>query len=346
MQTYLSTSLQRPETRVLAMISGLWMSRLVAFAVRNGVFDELLERPCSAEDLAARKGLSSDVVRRLLLGLVHLGLLRHQGTAFALADDGRLLLQDSPTGFAAMTRLWSELFDGAWQTLDETARTGEPGFNIVHGEPIFVRIGRDKTVAGVFDAAMSGLATIIAVEAAHCLCRSELTTICDVGGCDGSLLRHIIAASPHVRGIVFDQPHVVDRAKASAATAGQATAGQEIAFVGGDFFASVLLAPSHILSNVIHDWSNEDAIRILKNVWAAQPAGGTLYLVEMMLDDVNEPILARSTDLNMLMLTGGRERTRADFDALLAQAGFEIARVEKLADLSCLITAQRIDAAR
>jgi hypothetical protein len=111
--------------------------------------------------------------------------------------------------------------------------------------------------------------------------------------------------------------------------------------VGGDFFEGVPEAPAHILSNIIHDWADADARRILENVRAAQPRDGTLYLVEMMLGGAAEPLLARSTDLNMLMLTGGRERREAEFAEILGAAGFRITGVRPIAGLTCLLEARK-----
>ncbi|MDF7673373.1 methyltransferase [Acetobacteraceae bacterium ESL0709] len=314
------------------------MSRLISFSVRNNIFEDLYNCPCSANELAVRRGFKSDIIQRLLLGLVHLGLVKKEREKFVLAEDGFLLLQKAPTGFAAMTQLWSELFDGAWQVIDQTAKTGIPGFEIVHGEPIFAFIGRDSALAKTFDTAMSGLTNIIATEVANHIALSELTLLCDVGGGNGALMRTILASNPQMKGLVFDLPHVIERAIV-------VTEPGVITFIGGDFFESVSSAPAHILSNVIHDWSDQEAIRILHNVWRAQPREGVIYLVEMMLDHDEEPILARSTDLNMLMLTGGCERSYTDFDRLLSRAGFKILSVEKIVDFTCLITARRIDVA-
>jgi hypothetical protein len=333
MLDYLTMSVRRPETRLLAMISGLWMSRLVGFAVRHGIIKALAEDR-SAGEVAAATSFLPDVTERLLDGLAHLGLVERKGDAYALTDDGRLLLPGKPGGFAAMATLWSELFDGAWSALDETARTGVPGFQVHHGQPIFAKLGSDPAIAATFDVAMRGLAGLIADEVARHVARRRHALICDVGGGDGLLLGRILAEAPGMSGILFDRPDVAERARsANAAT-------DRITVCGGDFFDAVPEAPAHILSNIIHDWPDDDAIRILSNVRAAQPADGRLYLVEMMLGGESEPLLARSTDLNMLMLTGGRERTHDTFGILLSQAGYEIEHVDTVADLTCLIAAR------
>jgi hypothetical protein len=333
MSGYLAMSAQRPETRLLAMISGVWMSRLVGFAVKEGIFSTLAEQEQDAASLASRLGFDPAVTVRLLDGLVHLGLVRVSQGSYSLTEDGILLAPDAEGGFSAMSRLWTELFDGAWAELSGTARTGTAGFELHHGAPIFAKIGGDPGIARTFDQAMRGLAGLVAREVAHVLAPRRHELICDVGGGNGMLLSRILAASPGTRGILFDQPHVAAAAQPK---------NPHIEVMGGNFFESVPAAPVHVLSNVIHDWSDADALRILQNVAAAQPADGTLYLVEMMLGGAAEPLLARSTDLNMLMLTGGRERSEAEFAGILAAAGYWIEEVRPLAELTCLIRARKV----
>jgi len=325
-------SAQRPETRLLAMISGVWMSRLVAFAVEEGVITTLARQPCDAPTLAGRLGFDPQVTTRLLDGLVHLGLAQERVGIYLLTEDGLLLVPGAEGGFSAMSRLWSQLFDGAWGELAGTARTGKAGFELRHGMPIFARIGQDPEIARVFDEAMRGVAALVAREVAARLGPRRHALICDVGGGSGLLLSRILAASPGTCGIVFDRPDVVAAAIVN---------DSRMTVVGGDFFETVPPAPVHILSNVIHDWSDTHALRILSTVAAAQPKDGILYLVEMMLGGVAEPLLARSTDLNMLMLTGGRERREAEFAEILAAAGYKISSVRPLAELTCLIEAHK-----
>jgi hypothetical protein len=332
MTGYLGMSAQRPETRLLAMISGVWMSRLVAFAVEEGVIATLARQPADAATLAGRLGFDPQVATRLLDGLVHLGLVQDRFGVYHLTEDGALLAPEAEGGFSAMSRLWSQLFDSAWGELAGTARTGRAGFELRHGMPIFAHIGQDPEIARVFDDAMRGLAGLVAREVAAALAPRRHPLICDVGGGSGLLLSRILAASPGTRGILFDRPDV-----AAAATVDD----PRMTVIGGDFFEAVPPAPVHILSNVIHDWPDADALRILAAVAAAQQGDGILYLVEMMLGGAAEPLLARSTDLNMLMLTGGRERREAEFAEILGAAGYRISSVRPLAELTCLIEARK-----
>jgi hypothetical protein len=336
MPDYLSLSVRRPETRILAAISGLWMSRLMGFASKVGLFEAVAPGAVRASDIARAKGFAEDPLARALDGLVHLGLIERSGDCFSLTADGCLMLPGARGGFKDMAALWHDLFDGAWAELETTMRTGEPGFAVYHGEPIFARIGRDAVAAQHFDGAMRGLSQLIAADAsaliAERLCALSCASLCDVGGGDGYLISEIAALCPEIDCQLLELPHVVDAGAANLKD-------RRVTALSGSFFESVPAADAHILSNIVHDWPDDDAVRILRRVRAAQAGSGTLFVLEMMLGGDCEPLLARSTDLNMLVLTGGRERTRQAFEQLLAQAGYRVRSVQPIADLTCLVEA-------
>jgi hypothetical protein len=336
MRAYLSLSASRPEIRVLAAISGLWMSRLVGFAVKAGLFEALDEGLGVPAELAAAKQLAAGPLARALEGLAHLGLLERDGERYALTVDGRLLLPKALGGFADMAVLWSELFDGAWAEFESTVRTGSPGFIVRHGEPIFARIRRDPPTAKRFAGAMTGLAQLVAREASASLAERiralGCARVCDVGGGEGFLVTEVARRCPGVAFVLFDLPEVVQPSAGKLQAAG-------IAASSGSFFTSVPSADAHVLSNVIHDWSDAEAVHILQNVRRAQGKAGALFLLEMMLGGDAEPLLARSTDLNMLVLTGGRERTRGEFDTLLSESGYRLVSARPIGEYTCLLEA-------
>jgi hypothetical protein len=221
--------------------------------------------------------------------------------------DGALLL---PAPF-----LWRPLGD-----LYESVRTGEPAFQRVFGQRFFEYLATHPGDAAVFNAAMTqGIAwSTPALLAAYDFSRFE--RLVDVGGGEGALLRDILAATPRLRGLLFDLPAVV--AGAGGILAGEIAARCEI--VGGDFFDSVPEgADAYLLKGVIHDWPDDDAARILRNTRRAIPAGGTLLVVEP-IDSGARP--AGLSDLLMLAI-GGRDRSETEFRALLAAAGFELTRL-------------------
>ena len=149
--------------------------------------------------------------------------------------------------------------------------------------------------------------------------------VVDVGGGRGALLAGILKAHPGVRGIVFDQPHVVAGARETLAAAGVA---DRCAVEGGDFFQTVPAGDAYILKNVIHDWDDARATTILRHCRGAIGPNGKLLLVELLLPPRNTPSFAHWADLEMLVMTeGGRERTETEYAALYTAAGFRLSRV-------------------
>jgi hypothetical protein len=157
----------------------------------------------------------------------------------------------------------------------------------------------------------------------------------DVGGGNGSLLIETLKRHPHQRGVLFDRPDVIERASAglkAAGLEGRCTA------VSGDFFVSVPPGgDASLMRHIIHDWDDERARVILKNCRAVMPASGRLLLVESVIAPGDTPDWFKLLDLTMLVLLGGMERTEAEFSALLASAGFRLARVLRTRAEVCVI---------
>ena len=205
--------------------------------------------------------------------------------------------------------------------LYESVRTGEPAFERVFGQGFFEYLADHPADAVVFNTVMNqgSASTIDALLAAYDF--SHFERLVDVGGGEGALLRGILAATPKLKGVLFDLPQVV--ARASEILRGDVAARCQI--VGASFFDSVPEgADAYLLKGVIHDWPDEDALRILSNTRRAIRSDGTLLLIERFVDSGSRP--AGLIDLLMLVI-GGRERTEAEFRSLLAAADFSLTRV-------------------
>ena len=249
---------------------------------------------------------------------------------FTLQPDGRfgntplaeMLRADHPQSQREGAQLLTSAF--LWRPLGELAesvRTGEPAFERIFGQRFFPYLASHPDDAAIFNAAMTqGVSwTTSVLLAAYDF--SRFTRLVDVGGGEGALLRDVLAATPGLRGVLFDLPTVVSGA--TEILTGDIAARCQV--VGGDFFGSVPEgADAYILKGVIHDWPDEDAVRILRNIRLAIRSDGTLLLIEGLVDSAESP--AGFSDLLMLVI-GGRERTAEEFRALLATAGFAVARV-------------------
>lgn len=212
-----------------------------------------------------------------------------------------------------------------WGHLLDSVATGQPAFEHAHGMGVFAYLAERPDASAVFDAAMTGRTgpEADAVVAAYDF--SPCGTVVDVAGGQGSLLAAILRANPAARGILFEQPHVLPEARRSLDAAGL---GPRCELVAGDFFASAVAGgDAYVLKKIVHDWDDARAGRILAQVRRAMPTTARLLLVETVVPPGNEPAFGKLADLAMLVWTGGRERTEAEFRALLAAAGFELTRV-------------------
>jgi hypothetical protein len=302
---------------------GIIAAQAIYTATKLHIPDLLVSGPQTVAELAAHCGAHAATLERLLRALASIEM-------FALTPDGRfcntplseVLRADHPQSrrdwalFLPAPFLWRPVGD-----LYESVRTGEPAFARVFGQGFFEYLADHPADAVVFNSVMTqgSASTIDALLAAYDFSRFE--QLVDVGGGEGALLRDILAATPKLKGVLFDLPQVV--ARASEILQGDVVARCQI--VGASFFDSVPEgADAYLLKGIIHDWPDEDALRILSNTRRAIRSDGTLLLIERFVDSAARP--AGLIDLLMLAI-GGRERTEAEFRSLLAAAGFSLTRV-------------------
>ncbi|MDH6555078.1 methyltransferase [Streptomyces sp. SAI-041] len=219
--------------------------------------------------------------------------------------------------------------------------TGEEAFTKVFGEPVWQYHADRPEANDLMNQVMSRESEAMIDDLVAAYDFSPFGTVVDVGGGEGALLAGILAATPGLNGIVFDQPHVVsDVLLRSEGLAHRTKA------VGGDFFDSVPEGgDAYVLKWVLHDWSDEKCVEILACVRAAMSPGGTLLVVESVIEPGNDPAPSKILDMVMLVLNGGQERTREQFETLLRRAGFHVNRVLPMASSSSsIIEATAIEA--
>jgi hypothetical protein len=215
--------------------------------------------------------------------------------------------------------------DRCWDDLSESVRTGETAFDRLYGRPYFDYLGKHPEQAKIFDAAMTGFSgrAMRAMLDAYDL--SGVATLADVGGGLGTNLTAALGRYPAMRGLLFDQPHVVERARPRLEAAGIAS---RCAVAGGDFFeAAPRGADAYLLGHILHDWDDAKAGLILDNLRRAMPAGAKLLLVEYVLPEGDGASFGKLLDLHMMVLLGGLERTEAEYRRLFAAHGFRLTRV-------------------
>lgn len=203
--------------------------------------------------------------------------------------------------------------------------TGASAFEYVHGSELFDYLRRDRAAAQVYEAWMTRLSEMQAPALVNSYDYVKFPTIVDVGGGHGALLVAILHANSSVRGVLFDLPEVL----AGARLVREGGVESRCSVVAGDMFDHIPPGESlYILKTVIHDWDDDSAVRILRNCREAMSIDSRLLLIESIVPEGNEPHPSKFMDLNMLVLThGGRERTAAEYRALLRASGFELSRI-------------------
>jgi len=312
------------------MSIGHYISRALHLAAKLGIADQLANGARSAGEIAEATGTHAPSLRRVLRLLASVGVFDEQADGrFALTPLGEALRSDAPFSSRASVMLFAGVgIQDSWKELEYCVRTGQPAFRKTSPDgDAFSHM--DPEQAKVFDDAMATFAPATAAAIAAAYDFTGLGTLVDVGGGNGALLIGILGANPELHGIVFDRPEPAERAKKKLAEAGLESRCQVVA---GDFFESVPSGgDAYILKHVIHDWDDEKAVAILKRCHRAMKPGAKLLIAEGVypprIDRSLEGRGAAANDVNMLVATGGRQRSEAEFRSLYEAAGFALTRI-------------------
>jgi SAM-dependent methyltransferase len=220
-----------------------------------------------------------------------------------------------------------------------TVKTGETAFAHANGAEVFPYYAAHPESAEPFNRAMTEMSAAVAEAVVRAYDFSGFERIIDVGGGHGHLLASVLGANPNARGTVFDQPAVVAGARDAVTRLGG-----RLEAVGGDFFAAVPAGgDAYLLKHIIHDWDEERALTILRNVRAAMKPDGRLLLVEWVVPEGDEPSMAKLGDVHMMVMTGGQERTAEEYARLFERAGFRLTRVIETESQMAVIEGVRVD---
>ena len=334
-----------PATTLLHLMTGYRAMQAICVAARLGLADLLRDGARGSEELARATGADARALHRLLRALASLGVFGEDADGrFTPSELGALLRSDVPGSLRAAAIFFGDERNWhAWGKLERSVMSGEP-VRGPRGTQVFLEeSARDPEGAALFNAAMTSLTSAFdaAVTAAYDF--SRLGTLVDVGGGQGALISSILAANPALRGILFDIPPVIESARGRIGEAGLAG---RCELVAGDFFASVPAGgDAYVLKWVIHDWDDEHSVAILGSCRRAMARDGRLLLVERVVPErVDQSADTQGIvlgDLNMLLWTGGRERTAAEYRALLASGGFTLARIVPTATQLSIIEGAR-----
>src|SRR5581483_10747584 len=297
-----------PQAVLSQMINGYWTTFSIVAAARLGIADQLASGPRTIAELAERTDTNPEALYRLLRALASVGVFAesepHTFAQTPLSEPLRSGVPGSLRGLAAMSGM---LHLRAWPEILHSVRTGKTAFEKSFGKEVFAYLETDAEAAAAFDEAMTGYTAATSKAVAATWDFTACRHIVDVGGGKGALLAEILKANGSARGTNFDLPHVASRGREHIAREGLADRCES---VGGDFFEAVPAnGDAYLMKMIVHDWDDARAIAILKNVRKAMAANGRVLLIEAVIPPGNAPSPGKLLDVNMLVMTGGRERT-------------------------------------
>ena len=316
-----------PEAVLTQMITGSLGSQAIYVAAKLGIADLLVDGPRNVNELARLVDADAPSLYRVLRALASFGVFAEQDNrAFALTPTADLLRSDSPRSLRDLAIFFGE--DWHWKVWGQTlysVRTGQAAWGKVHGQEVFPYFAANPEAAKIFDQAMTSLSNLAINAVVEAYDFSGIETLVDVAGGHGRLLTSILEANPSVKGVLFDMPHVIEGAKESESVK---AAGSRCELISGDFFVEVPAgADAYFMKHIVHDWDDEQALQLLRNIRRVMKPNGRVLLAEAVISDGGERDFGKLLDIEMLVSPGGKERTADEYRELFAQAGLRLTRI-------------------
>jgi len=315
-----------PPVQMMQMITGFWTSCCIYAASKLDIADHLKEGPQTAGQLAEITHSDAASLYRILRALSSVGVFTEDDEhKFELTPLGETLQSDMPGSMKAMAIAQLGDHFNAWGNLIYSIKTGNVAFDNVEGMSVWKYYETHPDEGLNFMKAMTGATGAAVMNVLPCYEFSGFKTIVDVGGGNGALLMAVLNAAPQAKGIVFDEEYVVEETKRTLREKGfdkrcSTEAGSFFDFIPGG-------ADLYLMKMIIHDWNDEQCLQILNNCSKAMKTGSKLLVIESVIPEGNDPHPGKFMDINMLAMTGGRERTEKEFASLFAKVGLTLSRV-------------------
>lgn len=331
-----------PEEILMQVMTGFMTSSVLQVITNLRIPDHLKNGPRSADQLAVATNSNADRLYRVLRSASVAGLVAElPDRNFALTPISELLVSDAPGSMLHMAEWLTEpVHMRSFGELLHTVKTGEPSARHVIGEDIWKHFAKNEALSNLFHTALSSYNVAIEPAILEAYDFGGLGTLVEVAGGHGRLLAAILRKHTDLKGILFDQEHVIPGA--SDHISGELASRCE--FIAGDFFASVPSGDAILMKFIIHDWQDAECQKILRNCHDALKGSriGRLMLVEGVVPNDPTPHMSKMMDLEMMVFPNGRERTEAEFKTLLASAGFELTRIVATKCPLSVIEAKRV----
>lgn len=328
-----------PRVHMSGLIMGFVPAQAIAIAAELGIADLVASEPMTATQLAEATGSDARALYRVMRYLASLGIFQaDEQERFGLTPMAELLKSDAPDSMRSMSRIMGRVGPGTVSGLLDGVRTGKNPFEMAFGQHLFEYLPTHPEDAVLFDAAMNGFHGPETDAVLEAYSYDGVSTLADIGCGNGTVLTATLRRYPSLKGVFFDQPDVVDRARVAA---DEDISGRS-QFVSGSFFESVPVgADAYQMRHIIHDWSDELSLKILKNIRSVIPSNGRVLIIETIVPEGNDPSVAKLFDMMMLLFPpNGLERTEREFRDLLRAASFTVASVTATASPVSLIDAR------
>ena len=321
------TKKENPSPPLLFQLAtAYWLSQAIYVAAKLGIADLLKDGPKTCAVLATATGSDAPSLFRLMRALSGMGIFSQVGQdRFVLSPLAEGLQTEVPGSLRATMITLGEIHYQACGDLLHSVQTGSPAFNKVFGASLFEYLKQNGDAADAFNQGMSDVSSMLAYAVLLAYDFAGISSIVDIGGGEGKLLETILEFYPDLNGTVFDTAPTIKRVERQV---GNNRTWRRCSYIAGDFFDIVPEgADAYLLCGVIHDWDDDRAVKILRNCRRAMAKNGRVLLLETLVPATDSMHFGKLLDLNMLVMTGGRERTKAEICALLDGAGCKLTRI-------------------
>ena len=315
-----------PFVGILEILNGAHVAGAVSCLAQLGIPDLLENGPKSVEQLATQVDAQPEALYRLMRATACVGVLSEgPDRVFSQTPMSAVLCRNARPSLRGLAIMGGREWNGrGWSLLEYCVKTGKQAINKIYGMPIFEFFSKNAEEAEIFDSAMTGLSGIDGPAVANAYNFDGIHSLVDIAGGRGHLLATLMERNPHLKGTLYEMPHVLEGAKSGALKPHM----HRCHLTSGDMFSSVPAgADAYIMKHIIHDWPDDACIRILKACRQGVNPGGKLLIVDCVIQPGNDFSPGKFLDLQMLIFPSGRERTEPQFRELLAASGWKLSRV-------------------